>query len=193
MAEVVMRVAILSDTHGYLDPRIAAEVANCDYAVHAGDIGARSVLAALQPRRGKVLAVRGNNDIRDKWPLHELHLLDILPLEAMLNLPGGHLVVVHGDRAGTSQVRHERLRMAYPKAKIVVYGHSHHLCCDASALPWVLNPGAAGRSRTYGGPSCLILDASVADWQIQVRRFAPLPKMPLRESTRDCVVKDLRS
>jgi hypothetical protein len=36
----------------------------------------------------------------------------------------------------------------------------------------VLNPGAAGRTRTYGGPSCLLLIAGETDWKVEVHRFA---------------------
>jgi predicted phosphodiesterase len=57
------RVAISSDTHGRLDPRIAGVVASCDCAVHAGDIGAAVMLAALQPFMKTVVAVLGNNDV----------------------------------------------------------------------------------------------------------------------------------
>jgi hypothetical protein len=48
-------------------------------------------------------------------------------------------------------------------------------------VPWVLNPGAAGRTRTYGGPSCLLLIAGETDWKVEVHRFAFLttrPKVP---------------
>lgn len=171
-ADRAMKIGLISDTHGYLDARIAAEVNQCDWVVHAGDIGASSVLAALQPRGGEVVAVRGNNDTPAKWPGEASDSLETLPTEAALALPGGVLVVNHGDGAGSPRVRHERLRKTYPHAKAIVYGHSHHLCCDTGVSPWILNPGAAGRTRTYGGPSCLILEAEQAYWQVRVRRFA---------------------
>ncbi|HEY5790682.1 MAG TPA: metallophosphoesterase family protein, partial [Gammaproteobacteria bacterium] len=63
-----LRVALVSDTHGHLDPRVAAIVERCDLAVHAGDVGGMAVLAQLQPRLGRVIAVRGNNDTPREWP-----------------------------------------------------------------------------------------------------------------------------
>ncbi|MGC9008626.1 MAG: metallophosphoesterase family protein [Halothiobacillaceae bacterium] len=54
----MIRVALVADTHGMLDERIAEIVADCDLVVHAGDIGAPRVLAALQPKSGRVMAVR---------------------------------------------------------------------------------------------------------------------------------------
>jgi putative phosphoesterase len=168
-------VAILADTHGFLDPRVAEEVCRCDYAVHAGDVGCEAVLQALHPRRQIIVAVAGNNDVPSKWPEADLKALSRLPDERVLSLPGGDLVVVHGHRAGPVSARHLRLRQMYPEARAIVYGHSHRLTADRDTTPWVLNPGAAGRSRTFGGPSCVMLTASSVQWQIEVRRFKPLP------------------
>ena len=169
-----VQVAIVSDTHGFLDPRIAEVVASCDVAVHAGDIGGVAVLKRLRPRQSRVLAVRGNNDTVERWARSERRILKRLPLEAAVDLPGGRLVVVHGDRTGPAYRRHERLRQIYPDARAVVYGHSHHLVCDLNENPWILNPGAAGRSRTFGGPSCLLLVASKKKWQVKQVWFEPL-------------------
>jgi len=166
----MIRVALLADTHGQLDPRIDALVRGCDVAVHGGDIGNAGILARLQPLSGRVYAVRGNNDVPRKWPEHERRLLDDLPLQTTVQLPGGSLVIVHGHRTAAAG-RHLRLRRQYPLARAIVYGHSHRLIADCDATPWVLNPGAAGRARTFGGPSCLILKATVTDWQVDSHRF----------------------
>ena len=170
-----MRVAILADTHGVLDARVVEVVRECDCAVHAGDIGGASVLAALRPA-GTVVAVRGNNDTPAKWAEDERDRLEQLPLEATLELPGGTLVVVHGDRVLPARERHERLRRHYAQTRAVVYGHTHRLLCDQRERPWVLNPGAAGRARTFGGPSCLILHAELRTWRVEVVRFPPLKR-----------------
>lgn len=170
-----MRVAILADTHGVLDARVAEVVGECDCAVHAGDIGGASVLAALRPA-GMVVAVRGNNDSPAKWPEDERHSLETLPLEATLELPGGPLVVVHGDRVLPARERHERLRRHYSQARAVVYGHTHRVLCDQRERPWVLNPGAAGSARTFGGPSCLVLHAELRTWRVEVVRFPTLKR-----------------
>ncbi|NIR28294.1 MAG: metallophosphoesterase family protein [Gammaproteobacteria bacterium] len=173
-----LTVALVADTHGYLDVRVAAGVRGCDLAVHAGDVGGVAVLDALRPR-GPVHAVKGNNDTRAKWPRAEQPLLATLPAEVTLPLPGGVLVVVHGDRALPARRRHARLRAAYPDARAIVYGHSHRLCCDQEKIPWVVNPGAAGRSRTYGGPSFVVLRIEREEWSLETRRFEPLS--PVRE------------
>ncbi len=166
-----VRVALVADTHGYLDPRIAALVTHCDSALHAGDIGNADVLAQLQPRGGRVYAVLGNNDVARKWPEDQRELLSNIPWEAHVALPGGELVLVHGHRLPAAR-RHERLRARYPQARAICYGHSHVLADDRHEQPWVLNPGAGGRVRTLGGPSCMVLIASADGcWQLEQHRF----------------------
>jgi putative phosphoesterase len=168
-----VRVAIVSDTHGYLDPNVAEVVLSCDIAVHAGDVGSALVLRELRSITKRVVAVRGNNDVPGKWPRTEARTLDRLPCEATVQLPGGTLVVTHGHEAGAPKKRHQRLRQTYPEARLIVYGHSHRCVCDLEQIPWVVNPGSGGRSRTFGGPSCLLLTASKKKWRLQPFKFAP--------------------
>jgi hypothetical protein len=177
----MIRVAIVADTHGHLDPRIAELVRECDIAVHGGDIGHAGVLTALQPRSGRVHAVTGNNDLPHKWPEDQRRLLADIPALARLALPGGDLVVVHGHRL-PAKGRHERLRRQHPEARAIVYGHSHRLVADRDAEPWVLNPGAAGRARTYGGPSCITLTAQARRWTLSIHRFEPAARRADRSS-----------
>ena len=169
-----VRVAIVSDTHGYLDERIAAVIETCDYAVHAGDIMKASVIDAMRPKQSRIIAVAGNNDHAHIWPKSESHIVDGLPQVADLELPGGKLVVEHGHQHGMASPSHDSLRAAYPEARVIVYGHSHKLVIDKSHSPWVINPGAAGRERTHGGPSCLILIADENTWSVESQRFSTL-------------------
>ncbi len=161
-----MRIGIVSDTHGALDPRILEAVARCDALVHAGDVGSDAVLDALRAVNDDVTAVLGNNDVRSKW-VGTPASIDGLLEEATLELPGGTLVVVHGHRVLPAKRRHQRLRALHPDARAVVYGHSHRRVLDLDTSPWVINPGAAGRARTFGGPSACILTASVRRWRVE--------------------------
>jgi putative phosphoesterase len=167
------RILIVSDTHGQLHPGVAALARDCDMAVHAGDIGDIAVIRALRPRLRRTIAVLGNNDTRAKWSAQQYAVLDTIPLCARLQLAGGTLVVEHGHRTGKVATRHQALRERHPDARLIVYGHSHRLCCDLDAEPWVVNPGAAGRARTFGGASCLVLHIRDARWDIATHRFAP--------------------
>lgn len=174
MSDLAVRVLLLADTHGVLDPRIAELAQDCALAVHAGDVGASAVLEALAAAAGQVLAVRGNNDVPGKW-LGAAADLAALPERLEVPLPGGTLTLEHGHRYPPSR-RHARLRAVHPAACAVLYGHSHRLLQDVAAVPWILNPGAAGRVRTVGGPSCLLLDAGVGVWRVSVWQFPALPR-----------------
>lgn len=168
-----VRLGVMSDTHGAVDPRLVAALDDCDAVIHAGDIGNATVLASLARCERPVIAVRGNNDVPDKWPRGQARAVRALPMTACVDLPGGILVVVHGDRIMPATRRHALLRRLYPNAHAIVYGHSHRLSIDQRELPWVLNPGAAGAVRTHGGPSCLVLEALAAGWRVDVMRFVP--------------------
>lgn len=167
-----LRLALIADTHGFVDPRVAESVGDCDAVVHAGDIGDQQVLKTLRVRRRRVLVVRGNNDVAAKWHVAERPALDRLPQEIEIALPGGTLVAVHGHQVLPASARHQRLRQRYENARLVVYGHTHRMLYDREALPWVINPGAAGRVRTFGGPSCAILEVSERRWRVRLLRFS---------------------
>lgn len=74
----MMRIGILSDTHGMLDERIFEHFANCDEIWHCGDWGSLEVankLMAFKPVRG----VWGNIDsyeIRQTFPQHNRFLCE---------------------------------------------------------------------------------------------------------------------
>ncbi|MEF8793144.1 metallophosphoesterase family protein [Thiohalorhabdus sp.] len=165
------RVAILSDTHGHLDPRIAETIAGTDYAIHAGDIMGAEILEALRARTGEVVAVAGNNDQPGIWPDGAEEVVRTLPRIAHLHLPGGTLAVEHGHYHGHTKPDHGSLRDTHAGSRLVVYGHTHRVCDDCDADPRVVNPGAAGRTRTHGAPSCLILHAGSDEWVLETFRF----------------------
>lgn len=179
-----VRIAIVSDTHGFIDARLLKVASTCDAVVHAGDVGNAEVLELLRSVTNDVLAIRGNNDTLVKWPARDKAVLARLPEGLCVALPGGYLAVVHGHRAGAGADRHQRLRRLYGDARAVAYGHSHRMLCDCHQVPWVLNPGAAGRSRTFGGPSCLILSAAAMQWKVQTVRF---------QTEQEQVAQDLRA
>ena len=162
------KLLVVADTHGYIDKRIADLSSTCDIAIHAGDILAPQDLNQLRPRSGMIYAVRGNNDLtRNSKQLAEL------PDQYLLSLPGGTLCVEHGHSIWDTKNYHFRLRQKHQQRnlKAIVYGHTHKLVYDKGERPWVLNPGAAGKVRTYGGPSCLILTARKRAWHVKLFRF----------------------
>jgi uncharacterized protein len=128
---LMLRVGLISDTHGLLRPDATEFLQGSDYIVHGGDIcdaGILEELAAIAP----VTAVRGNND-RGAWAQR-------LPETASLRV-GDVLVHVVHDLA--------RLDIA-PRAagvRVVVSGHSHKPLVEERDGVLYVNPGSAGPRR----------------------------------------------
>lgn len=166
------RIAIISDTHGHIDPKIINVIKDCDQIIHAGDICGAHILEELQEIHDDITAVCGNNDRAELWHCDEAHVVNAIPDVAELKLPGGILMIEHGHKHGIHQPCHDSLRKSHPNARAVVYGHTHTMVVDDEHNPMVINPGAAGETRTRGGPSCLILTASESDWHVEKIRFS---------------------
>lgn len=158
---------LVSDTHGHVDERITDLASACDFALHLGDIGSAAVLEQLQPKSRRVFAVTGNNDTPAKWDAEDVDVLQRLPRQLTLKLPCGDLVAEHGDQIRNASRYHELLRKKHPFARVIAFGHTHRRVIDTSETPWVVNPGASGRNRTYGGPSCLILRQQNGNWSFE--------------------------
>jgi hypothetical protein len=157
----MIKIGILSDTHGIVHPEIVELINQCDIAIHAGDIVDMDVIHKLNPKQ-KVVAVKGNNDD------HMEHFDEV----EILELPGGKLVVEHGHKHGHQQPCHDSLRSAHPDAKVIVYGHTHKQIIDTKQMPWVINPGAAGEIRNYGSAKCFTINInSPDDWDIKAHKF----------------------
>jgi len=159
-------IAVVSDTHAYLDPNIIELIKTCDFAIHAGDICGADILSSMQPKSGKVIAVTGNND--PYCHISKKQLPKVLSLE----LPGGKITIEHGHEHGSHKPCHDSLRATHSDAKVIVYGHTHKQVIDKTSIPWVVNPGAAGRTRNHGGPSCLVVTCyDDKEWEIEQYRF----------------------
>ena len=57
----LLRIGLVSDTHGLLRPGALAFLQGCDLIIHGGDIGNAGILEALA-RLAPLTVVRGNND-----------------------------------------------------------------------------------------------------------------------------------
>ena len=94
----VLRIGVLSDTHGLLRPEVMPLLHGCDHILHCGDVGDAGILGSLSAI-APVTAIRGNVDTRgpcaalpeievvtlgglDFYMLHDLHALDLDPAAA---------------------------------------------------------------------------------------------------------------
>jgi len=133
-----VRIGLVSDTHGLLDPRLPELFRGCDAIVHAGDVVKGAVLAGLGAV-APVTAVRGNND--DVPDLAHLPELALLPVGALT------LLVVHDLGAREHPKPPARAALARRRPEILVHGHSHRPGAALHAETLFVNPGSAGPRR----------------------------------------------
>jgi len=138
----MFRIGLLSDTHGFYDPRIAEHFNGCNEIWHAGDIGDIDIIIHLN-RICPVIAVYGNIDgiqIRSDYPEHQRHIrngLDIW-MTHIGGYPGNYAPNVkpgiYSDPPG-----------------LFISGHSHILKVmpDRKGGFLHMNPGSAGRFGTH--------------------------------------------
>jgi uncharacterized protein len=141
----VIRLGLISDTHGLLRPAVHSAFAGVDLILHAGDVCGDEILHELRTI-APVHAVAGNCDpIGDpNLPLSFEHAFETLRLH-----------MSHGHELG--RPRPDQLLKAYPDADIIIYGHTHRqLIFDLSGR-MVVNPGAAGARRFDLAPSVAIM------------------------------------
>lgn len=133
-----MRVGLVSDTHGRLDPLLPALFARCDLILHAGDIVSEAVLSALEGL-APVTAIRGNND--------EGTSLARLPETALVALGALTALVVHDLGPRERPKPPARALLARRQPEIVVHGHSHRPGAALVGGTLFVNPGSAGPRR----------------------------------------------
>jgi len=138
--EGLTRVGLISDTHGWLDPRVLeafALEAPLAAIVHAGDVGADPQILWELESIAPVTAVLGNCDSNvPGWSLDGLALLTVV---------GVRILVVH-DLADLGRVPDE--------PEVIVRGHTHVPGAQWHGDTLVVNPGSASQRRRQ--PSCTV-------------------------------------
>jgi putative phosphoesterase len=131
------KIGLLSDTHGYLDPKIFEYFSEVDEIWHAGDIGSIEVTDTLKKFK-PLRAVYGNIDdhiIRSEFP--EFNRFTCENVEVLITHIGG-------KPEKYSKPAFEELQKAIPK--LFICGHSHILLVKMDKrfnMLW-MNPGACG-------------------------------------------------
>jgi uncharacterized protein len=163
-ADGATRVGLISDTHGWLDPRAIAAFEREEplvAIVHAGDVGAGPQvlyeLAAIAP----VTAVLGNCDSR--IPGFDLGGV------AALTVAGTHIAAVH-DLADLGPIP--------DGVDVVVRGHSHIPSVQWHARTLVVNPGSATQRRRQ--PSCTVAILEIAEDGAVSARIVELDELGVR-------------
>jgi uncharacterized protein len=130
-----MKIGVISDTHGYLDPKVPPLFEGVSHILHAGDIGPPSILSQLESI-APVTAVYGNTDA--PWPgLRETEFIALNGLGFLVH----HIVAPEHP----SDLIQRRLAMNSPNA--IVFGHTHKPYSRSLGGVLFFNPGYAGRPR----------------------------------------------
>ena len=132
-----MKIGLLSDTHGWIHPRLFDHFAGCDEIWHAGDIGnieTADKLASFKPLK----AVYGNIDnavVRTAFPEHLRFKID--EVNIWITHIGG--TPGHYDNRIKTEIYQTH-------SDLFICGHSHiaKVMYDKKAVLLYVNPGAAG-------------------------------------------------
>jgi len=142
-------LAIIADTHmtggrRKLPPACVDAIAGADVVLHAGDVMTHEALVEIEAIGPPVVGVLGNVDSPE--------LASRLPAERVVELPGGVRIGMAHD-AGPRAGRLERLRLRFPDADAVVFGHSHMPLQEERDGFRIFNPGSPTERRRAPGHS----------------------------------------
>ena len=134
----MVRVGLISDTHGYLDDAVFKHFENCDEIWHAGDFGNIELadkLATFKPLRGVYGNIDGT-DVRQVYPEHLRFMCE--KVDVWMTHIGGY-----PDRYAPN-VKQE---IYHKPPGLFISGHSHILkvIYDKKINCLHINPGAAGK------------------------------------------------
>lgn len=131
------RIGLISDTHGFVDPKIFEYLKEVDEIWHAGDVGSIEVIDQLRSFK-PVKGVYGNIDdhlIRSEWP--EFNRFFCEEVEVLITHIGG-------KPGKYSKPAYDEIERRPPK--LFICGHSHILLVKMDPrynMLW-MNPGACG-------------------------------------------------
>ncbi len=129
-----MKIGIISDTHGFLDPRVERIFAGVDHILHAGDIGNPMIEIELK-FIAPVTLVLGNND--QDLTFKETEVVTLADKKFLVH----HIV---NPRAWSDSLT-ARIRRDRPG--VVVFGHTHKAFAETVDGIFFFNPGYAGKPK----------------------------------------------
>jgi hypothetical protein len=123
--------------------------------IHAGDVGAPSVLSALRAI-APVVAVRGNTD-KGVWA-------DKLPRKEIIEIGGALIYVLH-------DIHDMDLDPRASQIGAVISGHSHRPSLKMSGGVMFLNPGSAGPRRFALPVSVALLSVKGPELSAEIQKL----------------------
>ena len=142
-----MLVGVISDTHGYLNPKLFDLFYGVEHILHAGDINTMDMiieLSAIAP----VIGVHGNMDSSD--------IVVHYPEDRRIRLAGTDIFITHNGGMLLRSPAIFKSRCGPKKPDVFIWGHTHRAENRVIDGMLSLNPGSAGRPR-LGLPSSVAI------------------------------------
>ncbi len=192
-----MKIGVVSDTHGFFDPRLKELLAGVEAILHAGDVGSDEVLhelAAIAPVR----AIMGNVDSASLGlPLTRVMTFENIQVEMRHDLPVPQAELDKWSDTGLLGKMHPTRRDKFlqslaPGTRVVVFGHSHQPCIITIGHTLFFNPGSCGQKRFSLPRCCGLLEvfargvrASMISLERHNERLPEKIWLPVSESTEE--------
>ena len=139
-----MKIGVLSDTHGFLDPRVEKFFAGADLILHAGDIGDPTIELELKFIAPVTVAL-GNTDIGLPFKETEVVML------------AGNKFLIHHIVNPLALSERMEIRIRHERPDVVVFGHTHKKFSETMNGVLFFNPGYAGKPKLGAERSVAIL------------------------------------
>ena len=139
-----MKTGVISDTHGWLDPRVEKLFAGVNHILHAGDIGNPMIeldLKFIAP----VTLVLGNTDAG--LTFQETEVVMLMDKKFLVH----HIVNPH------ALAEKVEARIKRDRPDVVVFGHTHKKFSGTVDGVLFFNPGYAGKPKFGAERSVAIL------------------------------------
>ncbi len=151
-----MKIGVISDTHGHLDPLVQNVFSGVDHILHAGDIGPHAIIVELE-HIAPVTAVLGNTDFGGTVRETEIVVLD--GLKFLVN----HIVDPHSLEPMLRQ------RIDRHATDVIIFGQPHKPFDNTIGGIRFFNPGYSGAPRSNVPRSVAVLHCN--DGRIRAKRF----------------------
>lgn len=134
----MVKIGLISDSHGYIDESTVKHLRDVDEIWHAGDIGDLAVLEQL-PAKPLRRIVTGNID--------GLDARSFLPEELLFEIEGIKVLMVHIGGKPPGYAKGIKNRIKETASQLFVCGHSHicKVVFDKNLNCLYMNPGAIGQ------------------------------------------------
>lgn len=121
----LMKVAVISDTHGLLRPEVLDKIKDAELILHGGDINRMDIIDALK-KTAPLIVVRGNND--KEWA-------ESIPLYESFSLGSVRVYMTH---------KKKDLPEDLSPYDLIITGHTHKFEHKTDGELVFLNPGSCG-------------------------------------------------